>query len=346
MSEQQHHFRLGLFVVIGFFVLAALVVVLGGGKWLRTSMPLETYFDESVNGIDIGSKIRYRGVVVGEVSDISFSSQHYESDKSLDARKQYVMVTAKLQPNFFGRTSGFPEQADLDKEIARGLRIRMVPQGLTGTNYLEADYVSGATAVLPIDWTPDNLYIPSAKSTVNQFVSGAQGLMDKLQKINLEQTVFSLNKLLITLNHKVDSIPLAEIGKNTEKMTSELARVPYAKLGQDLGLLVTELRDSNHKLNALLSDPALTSLPKDLSASAQQARKILEDPALAQTLQNLNQLTTRLDRLLASRDEDIATLIDDLKETSAKLRQLSSNAERYPTAILFGQPPKPYEPPR
>ena len=51
-------------------------------------------------------------------------------------------------------------------EVEKGLRVRLAPQGITGTSYLEIDYVDPAQPLLPIDWTPDNVYIPSAPSTV------------------------------------------------------------------------------------------------------------------------------------------------------------------------------------
>ena len=57
-----------------------------------------------------------------------------------------------------------PESAEL--EVERGLRVRLAPQGITGTSYLEIDYVDPPPPMLPIDWTPDNVYIPSAPSTV------------------------------------------------------------------------------------------------------------------------------------------------------------------------------------
>ena len=48
--------------------------------------------------------------------------------------------------------------------------MRLAPQGITGTSYLEIDYVDPVPPILPIDWTPDNIYIPSAPSTVTTFL--------------------------------------------------------------------------------------------------------------------------------------------------------------------------------
>lgn len=55
MSEQKY-FRLGLFVLASLIISAGLMVGLGAKKWFASYALLETYFDESVQGIDIGSK--------------------------------------------------------------------------------------------------------------------------------------------------------------------------------------------------------------------------------------------------------------------------------------------------
>ena len=63
---------------------------------------METYFNESVQGLDIGSKMKYRGVVIGEVTRISFTYVKYEQDKPMTQRKRYVMVEAQLEPRLVG----------------------------------------------------------------------------------------------------------------------------------------------------------------------------------------------------------------------------------------------------
>ena len=54
-------------------------------------MTMETYLNESVQGLEIGSKVQYRGVVVGEVRKIGFTYNKYELDKPMSERLRYVM---------------------------------------------------------------------------------------------------------------------------------------------------------------------------------------------------------------------------------------------------------------
>ena len=48
-------------------------------------------------------------------------------------------------------------------EVEKGLRVKLAPQGITGTSYLEIDYVDPANnPPLPVDWVPDNTVDKSA----------------------------------------------------------------------------------------------------------------------------------------------------------------------------------------
>ena len=46
-------------------MLLAVIVILGAGRFFETTYPLETYFDESVNGLAVGSPVKLRGVAGG-----------------------------------------------------------------------------------------------------------------------------------------------------------------------------------------------------------------------------------------------------------------------------------------
>lgn len=348
MSEHKTHYRLGLFVLASLLISAGLMIGLGAKKWFTSYTMLETYFDESVQGIDLGSKIRYRGVVVGEVSELGFSHTHYEQEKPVKDRYQYVMVQAKIKSDVFGDPKiATPDQATLNEGIARGLRIKITPQGLTGTSYLEIDFAeSGQNQILPIDWKPKNLYIPSTKSTVKQFVNAFQDTMGRLQRVDIEASLTRLNRVLETTERKIEAIPMERIGQNVERFSNELAHAPVGKLASEASALVAEARESNRHLNKLLADPALASAPADIAASARRARELLENPELNQTVARLNQSLGRIDRLLTSRDQEISTLVDNLNEISANLKALSESAQRHPAGLLLGAPPKPYEPPR
>lgn len=348
MSDQRKHYRLGIFVVLAFLVFIGLLVMLGAGKWMRTQVQLETYFDESVQGIDVGSAIRYRGVVVGQVSELGFSYTRYQQDLPPSQRKQYVMVTAKVQPTLFGGNKlSLPEQSDLNREIAKGLRIRIAPQGLTGTNYLEIDFADPAsTPTLAVDWKPSHLYIPSASSTVKQFVDGAQEMMARLQRVDFDKTINNFNLLMETTEKKIAALPIDKLNKVLEQLSNELEQAQISKLSHEANALLKEARNTNRDLQALVNNPDLQGLPSDLAASAKQARAILENPEIPQAIHHLQQTLLKLDQITGSRDQEISSLIDNMHDISINLKTLSESLKNNPSGLLLSTPVKPYEPPK
>ena len=84
MDESKRYFRLGLFVVVTLVVMAAVLFLLGGRKLFQPTFIFETYFNESVAGLELGAPVRFRGVPLGQVSEILTSAATYERDVPLD----------------------------------------------------------------------------------------------------------------------------------------------------------------------------------------------------------------------------------------------------------------------
>jgi ABC-type transporter Mla subunit MlaD len=347
MSAKANYFKIGLFTLGATIALVFLLVLLGAGKLFQSKLVMETYFNESVQGLDVGSKVKYRGVIVGEVKSIGFTYTRYQQDKPMSDRLRYVMVEATILPRLIGgRTTSGLSTGIVKGEVDEGLRVRLAPQGITGTNYLEIDYVDPRqNPMLEIDWTPDNLYIPSARSTVTQFVAGASEIVDRLRKLDLEGTLVNLNKLLVTTNSKVEQIEAGKISKSTErvlgKLETKLDQLPMDKIGNDSAALLAELRVSNQRLGAILDDPALKKLPSDADAAAIQLKKLLDDPNFTRSLAHLQATLSRLDRLTGGSEPDLRRTIDNLRQITDNLRELTENAKQYPSQLILGAPPAP-----
>ncbi len=354
MSVKANYFKLGLFVIGAVVVAALLLIVIGSGRWFQPRITIETYFNESVQGLDIGSKVKYRGVVIGEVTRISFTYTRYQQEKPMSERLRYVLVEAQLQPQLLGgRTAAgditSPQNAAL--EVERGLRVRIAPQGITGTNYLEIDYVNAETNTpLPIDWEPIYTYIPSSPSTVAQFVNAASEIVDRLHRLDVERTVDNLNKLLVTMNDRIGGFDTRAISQRTERaldrLDKTLTSIDAKRLSDEAAGLLSELRTTNTQLKQTLDNPSFKKLPDDASAAVERFRKLVEDPNLPKSLASLSRTLGRLDKIFGGGEADLATTIENLRQITDNLRDLSEDTKRYPSNVLFGAPPPPLERPK
>jgi ABC-type transporter Mla subunit MlaD len=225
--------------------------------------------------------------------------------------------------------------------------MRLAPQGITGTKFLEIDYVDPPPPLVEFDWKPDNVYIPSAPSTVLTFVNAASEIIDRLHNLDIEGTLVNLNRLMVTTNTRVEAIDTKALSQRSErvlaKVESTLDSIAAKKLSDDGLALLAELRASNAEFKKILTNPALQKLPDDAGAAMARIKDLVSDPKLAKTLANLERSMARVDRLLGGGEADLATSIENLRQITDNLRDLTEETKRYPANLLFGSPPPPLE---
>ena len=346
MSLKANYFKLGLFVIGAIISGAIVLVVIGSGRWFQPKLTIETYFNESVQGLDIGSKLKYRGVSIGEVTRIGFTYNKYQLDRPMAQRARYVLVEAQIEPRLLGGRAAAgditnPQNAQM--EIDRGLRVRLAPQGITGTSYLEIDYVDPPPPILQIDWKPDNTYIPGAPSTVTALINSASEIMDRLHKLDIEATLANLNKLLVTTNDRVAAVDTRALSQRLDrvlaKTETKLDGIDAKKLSDEAVALLTELRESNVELKKTLANPALQKLPDDTAAAVARIRAIVDDPNLPKSIGSLSRTLGRIDRILGGGEADLTVTLENLRQITDNLRDLTEDAKRYPANLILGEPP-------
>ena len=350
MSLKANYFKLGLFVIGAIVAGVVVLVVVGSGRWFQPKVTIETYFNESVQGLDIGSKLKYRGVAIGEVTRIGFTYNRYQQDRPMNQRARFVLVEAQVEPKLLGGRAGAGDITNpegLKLEIERGLRMRLAAQGITGTSYLEIDYVDPVPPINSIDWKPDNIYIPSAQSTVSTFVNAAIGVLERLHKLDIETVVANVNKLLVTTNARVDAIDTKALSQRTERVLGKveiaLDNVDAKKLSEETVALLAELRTSNAELKKTLSNPALQKLPDDAAGAIARVRALVDDPNLPKSIAHLSRTLARIDRILGVGEADLTVTVENLRQITDNLRDLTEDAKRYPANVIFGTPPRPLE---
>jgi phospholipid/cholesterol/gamma-HCH transport system substrate-binding protein len=65
ISSKTSKFLIGLFVIGGTLIGVGAVVWIGASKYFQKGATYVTFFDESVQGLQVDSSVKYRGVDVG-----------------------------------------------------------------------------------------------------------------------------------------------------------------------------------------------------------------------------------------------------------------------------------------
>jgi len=193
MSSKPHYFAIGLFVLVATTLGIVGVVILASDAMRSPEHFIETYLDESVQGVDVGTPFKFRGVKIGNISEIEMVSSEY------DTPKMYVMIRVALnEKEMLLDPKALPDR--VLEQVEHGLRLKLVPQGITGLSYLEADfYPDAADDRLEIDWEPKYTYIPSTPA------------MMTLVSRSIEH-----------ISAQINTLDLKEIGENVESITSNL----------------------------------------------------------------------------------------------------------------------------
>ncbi|THB69763.1 MAG: MCE family protein [Desulfovibrio sp.] len=384
MPRNSQYFKLGLFILVGIGLLTAALILLGTGSLFEESIPAETYFNESVQGLDIGAPVKFRGVVIGRVSNIDFIINKYEP-RNGDGSARYVLVEIALDGeamNGFSAYSRVDVKVGIQNAIRQGLRVRLTTQGLTGVAYLEMDFFDPArNPELPISWTPRAIYFPSAPSTMSRIeaaINTIGNVMEQLKGANVEEFAESLDQFFKTLNKSLEEADVETIGQLVIKS-------------------LEELHGSLERVNTLLDAPEAENLIPDAAGAAASARRTLEGSEenfiktveemylaaeqLKNTMQSLDQLlaspemeeaaatlpstfenvnaaseeirraSIQLERLMrglndlvSAQDGDVESILDEIQVILDNLSVITEDATQNPARLLFGEPPAAIDP--
>lgn len=315
MAVKTNHWKLGLFVVVCVFLGFASLAGLAAHSLHQEVVEYVTYFDESVQGLELGSPVKFRGVTIGSVAKI---------DLAPDRRN--VAVTCDI---------GVEVLNDLHLIVAAGtktalgrppdLRIQLATAGLTGLKFLSIDFFNvtdNPEPILPFK-TPDN-YIPAAPSTiknieesltrtinhmpelaeqVSHILEKVNGMLDTIEGQKLpERSVATLNRVDVILDSVQTEVSQLRLGKLSREAEQTLAHLDAA---------VTNL---NKVLERVDGD-------KGLLASAQRTSDRLGD--VAHTADGLG--------------GDLGSTLRSVQEAADSIRRLSDALERDPDMLMKGR---------
>jgi paraquat-inducible protein B len=132
---------IGAFVIGAVALVVIAVISLGSGKFFRKTYEFVLYFQGSVNGLNVGAPVKYKGVEIGSVTDILLQLEEVEVDRipvivELDAGK----IAGR---GFTGNLLVDP--AALQTAIDRGLRGQLRMESfVTGVLYVALDLYSNS----------------------------------------------------------------------------------------------------------------------------------------------------------------------------------------------------------
>ena len=339
MSLKAHYFRVGAFVLCGMALIVGAVIAFGIGAVMEEEyFYAETYFEESVQGLEVGSPVKLLGVQIGRVEIITFVDQIYDLGSSI-VYSRPVLIRAALFPHALMAESKEEFEATGPKIVEAGMRIRLASQGFTGVRYLEAEMLDPQRfPAMEITWEPEVLYIPSAKGQLSAIVDSVDALTQKLEEIPFNKLAEEAEHLVRTLHQGVTDADIATLSGKLGHLLDNVAEATGPELN-DTRERIDRLID---RLNTIASDVEIGEAMDNLDRTMVAIREAAS--GLPETIRRLDHAINEIDSLLGSEEETLRLMLHDMRVTVQNLRDFTETLKRYPTAVLFGKEPPPADP--
>jgi paraquat-inducible protein B len=334
MEQKTIYFRVGVVILAGLAMIAGLILWVGSDMFRAKGRQFETYFAESVQGLDVGAPVRFRGVSIGRVTSISMAAAEYPAANLTQMIDDSAFTFVVVRFEVFTDRVASREAGDFAKMVEGGLRVRLASQGITGVLYLEADFLDVRRfPPLSVPWTPRYAYIPAAPSTLTQFTSAAERLVSRLEDANLPQLITNVNALVASLSESVTT-------GEAYRMIVEISDL-FAQMRTQLGAVTPGVEAAVSDAQGALA--AIRDILRSRETQQMTSGLAAAGARLPQTAGAVEQAARRLEGVMADADRDLGPMLRDLRLTAENLRAITENMRQYPSQVLFGAPP-PREP--
>jgi phospholipid/cholesterol/gamma-HCH transport system substrate-binding protein len=327
MASVKTKLAVGLFVVAGFTMVIFAVIWLGMSNYLEKGKFYVAYFDESVQGLDRDSPVKYRGVSIGKVYSIGVAP-----DANL------IEVVLKIETGL-----------KLDKTIVAQLKS----VGITGIMFVELEKKRPGDNLV----SPSNSFeasypvIDTRPSEIKKIMEAINDILQEFTKMDINSVLVSLRSMLGRLEQSMNDAQLKTLSEDIqvtlrdirssmdpEYWTGALDSVETA--ADNFDALSTEGRKTITRANATLE-----SYDRLAKENKDEIRALLSD--MRTSLRNINRLAGNSNALVLQSNQEIMVLMSEFRKSLKAYDKAGKNLNRFleqiadhPSQLFLGEPPQ------
>jgi phospholipid/cholesterol/gamma-HCH transport system substrate-binding protein len=321
MASQQTKFAVGLFLACGLAISVVAFIWLGMSRYLEKGNYYATYFDESVQGLEVDAPVKYRGVSIGRVASIRVAPD-----------SKLIQVVLKIES---GQT------------LERGIVAQLKVVGITGTMFLELDQKRKEEP----DFTPSLTFpsehpiVASRPSDISKLMKGLDDIINQMRSLDIRGIS---DKVKLTLDNMNQLMADAEIAQISTQIQVTLQGLDQILKGERMDNIMVSVEEAGRSLNELLDEAGqtLAGVKGIITVNRDNIDKTFED--LRRAVATANAFLEKGSSLVGTTDETVSYLRQNLLVTSQNLEKASDNLNRIieiladqPSQLLFGEPPPP-----
>jgi len=304
MAARMSQFKLGVLAIVAVVALVIAAMTLGLHLGRAPTVTYYTFFDESVQGLEVGSPVKYRGVRIGNVTAIGIArdGRHVEVRLAIFEAQQ--------------------QRLELDGEHGPILRARLATQGVTGVKFVDLDFFAGEAPPLPFPAPPHT--IPSQRSLLKGVAESVETLTTQLGGVldRMAATMESIERFIDEV--RTEQIP-ERIGIAIDGATSTLASMRRVVAGIDRAAIPAKTAATLAKL-----DGAIARIDRIMA-------KVDGDDGLLARARRATDAVGSFGRAATGSVGDLDETLREVADAARSLRELTDEIERDPDMLLKGR---------
>jgi phospholipid/cholesterol/gamma-HCH transport system substrate-binding protein len=276
MARKSTNLMIGLFVITGVVLGVVAVIWVGATSYFQKGTTYVSYFDESVQGLQVDSSVKFRGVEVGMVKQIRVAPDNH-----------LIGVVMKI---------------NMRDDLQNNAVAQLKAAGITGIMFVELNLKqAGEPDLSPkIDFPSEYPIIPTRPSEMHRLMTGASEIVKKFSEVD---TKAISDQMIATAKAMEDLLKGKQMGSimtrldaaadNLERLTSRADKaLANAALDKTLSEAREALKGARIMLGTVNDQVMAMQLPATLNETRDLAR------SLQSTGNNLRQSSETLEMLL------------------------------------------------
>ena len=328
MASQRTKFTVGLFLASGIGIVLLAIIWLGTSRFLEKGHYYVTYFNESVQGLNIDSPVKYKGVSIGRVESIGVAP-----DTTL------IQVVLKIE-------SG--------QKLDSGIVAQLKSVGITGIVFIELDRKKKDEPDLspPLSFPSEHPIVASKPSEISELLRGIDDVLNSIKSLDIRGISDKVKLTLDNVSQMIADANVKNISTNIESSLESAERVLDNKRWEKI---MASVEETGRSLNTLIGNSGrsivragntLTQVEEIVAENKKVIKTSIED--FKQAMENANTFLKKWSSLASRTDDSFSHLNGHLLVISQNMEMATENLNRLielladrPSQLLFGKPPIP-----
>ena len=319
-------------------LIVGMVMYFGTANFLNRSTHFLLFFDQSVNGLNVGSAVKFRGVPVGEVKRILIRAEGQVEEST--AIPVIIEINRSRLENDLGVPSTVFAPENIKESIDRGLVAELnLESFITGQLFVELGIKPDRSkdVIFHLEKSNGILEMPTLNSSLDQITSDVAQIISDVGALDLHELNRNINDVLVnastmlvnasTMLEGIDSEGISQsVTSAADQITTFIASEEFTDSLAAVRGAFEEVRDTAESFN--LSDGPLSETIETWTVQ------------ITETLDSLDNLTNDASALLQPDSNvryEFENMIRELGRAASSIRLLSEYLERNPNALLTGR---------